>query len=286
MPRKARAVVADLYALLRAARIPGPYVLVGHSAGGLFVRLYASTYPRDVVRNVLVDAIGEQIKPLLGTRKWPGVPAAGPRQPPAPIAGYRDLEYLRWDVSFDEMRRAAAARPLRPMPLTVLSHGRPFELPAGFPPGFSPVLERARRGVQDQLSRLGARRAAHDRQAKRPLHPDRSAEPGGRRDPPCGRRPPPTLVHQPPDEHVHVARAQGDAELPRPQPGPWVALSQEHVNPIVAAGRALGLRRLRRGGIRTLDPRVTRVSRRGERRVREGAQGQEIAATCRFRVCV
>jgi pimeloyl-ACP methyl ester carboxylesterase len=47
-PRTGLDVVSDLHALLDAADIPGPYVLVGHSAGGLFVQLYAKTYPEDV----------------------------------------------------------------------------------------------------------------------------------------------------------------------------------------------------------------------------------------------
>ena len=47
-PVTAGSSVADLHALLRAARVPGPYLLVGHSFGGLIVRLYASTYPRQV----------------------------------------------------------------------------------------------------------------------------------------------------------------------------------------------------------------------------------------------
>jgi pimeloyl-ACP methyl ester carboxylesterase len=46
-PRTAPDAVADLHVLLRAAGIPGPYVLAGHSLGGLFVRLYASTYLHD-----------------------------------------------------------------------------------------------------------------------------------------------------------------------------------------------------------------------------------------------
>lgn len=54
-PRSSTDVVADLHTLLKAAKIPGPYVLVGHSFGGISVRLFASTYPTDVAGIVLVD---------------------------------------------------------------------------------------------------------------------------------------------------------------------------------------------------------------------------------------
>src|SRR5262249_56143535 len=77
-PRTARDVVSDLHALLVAARLPRPYVLVGHSDGGLFVRLYASTYPGQVRGLVLVDAVGESddarrnafLKRLLPAAQW------------------------------------------------------------------------------------------------------------------------------------------------------------------------------------------------------------------------
>jgi pimeloyl-ACP methyl ester carboxylesterase len=49
--------VDDLHALLGAADISGPVVLVGHSVGGLIVRLYASQYPDDVAGAVLVDGM-------------------------------------------------------------------------------------------------------------------------------------------------------------------------------------------------------------------------------------
>jgi pimeloyl-ACP methyl ester carboxylesterase len=49
-------MVEDLHALLGAAGIPAPYVLVGHSVGGLLVRLYARRYPEEVVGLVLVDS--------------------------------------------------------------------------------------------------------------------------------------------------------------------------------------------------------------------------------------
>jgi pimeloyl-ACP methyl ester carboxylesterase len=49
-------MVAELHALLMNANIPGPYVLAGHSTGGMLVRLYANTCPADVAGRVLVDA--------------------------------------------------------------------------------------------------------------------------------------------------------------------------------------------------------------------------------------
>jgi pimeloyl-ACP methyl ester carboxylesterase len=54
-PRTSADVVDDLHRLLAAAKVSGPYVLVGHSFAGMSVRLFASTYPRDVVGLVLVD---------------------------------------------------------------------------------------------------------------------------------------------------------------------------------------------------------------------------------------
>lgn len=62
-----RPAVRDLHALIRAARIPGPYVLVGHSTGGLLVRLYTSTYPKEIRGMVLVDAIPETMTTSLTT---------------------------------------------------------------------------------------------------------------------------------------------------------------------------------------------------------------------------
>jgi pimeloyl-ACP methyl ester carboxylesterase len=47
---------ADLHAALQAAGVPGPYVVVGHSYGGLVVRAFADLYPEDVAGMALVDA--------------------------------------------------------------------------------------------------------------------------------------------------------------------------------------------------------------------------------------
>ncbi|MFI4959741.1 MAG: alpha/beta fold hydrolase [Lysobacterales bacterium] len=49
--------IADqLHALLMQAGITGPVVLMGHSAGGLHIRAYATRFPRDVAGLVFVDA--------------------------------------------------------------------------------------------------------------------------------------------------------------------------------------------------------------------------------------
>ena len=47
--------VNEIHVALKNAKIPGPYVLVGHSLGALVSRLFASRYPNDVEGLVIVD---------------------------------------------------------------------------------------------------------------------------------------------------------------------------------------------------------------------------------------
>jgi pimeloyl-ACP methyl ester carboxylesterase len=53
--------VADLYVLLKRAEVPPPYVLVGHSMGGMLVRRFARAYPDLVAGLVLVDSPDEPV---------------------------------------------------------------------------------------------------------------------------------------------------------------------------------------------------------------------------------
>jgi pimeloyl-ACP methyl ester carboxylesterase len=64
-PTTAQDAVRDLRTLLRAAKQPGPYVLVGHSFGGLVSRLFASAYPGEVSGIVLVDGASEAFQSAL-----------------------------------------------------------------------------------------------------------------------------------------------------------------------------------------------------------------------------
>lgn len=57
--RTHQAMVEDLHKLVADAKLNGPFILVGHSVGGLLTRLYAKQYPDDVAGMVLVDATPE-----------------------------------------------------------------------------------------------------------------------------------------------------------------------------------------------------------------------------------
>src|SRR5580658_11231124 len=124
MPRTALNVVRDLHALLRAAHVPGPYVLVGHSMGGLFIRLYSAMYPEEVSGLVLVDALAEQIKPLLKPSDW--TTFVGLNSGPLPgFENYTALETIDFDMSFQQMRKASVAETARSMPVVILIRGLP-----------------------------------------------------------------------------------------------------------------------------------------------------------------
>jgi pimeloyl-ACP methyl ester carboxylesterase len=131
-PRTSLEVVDELHALLQAAGISGPYILAGHSLGGFFARLYASTYRDEVVGMILVDSYSERLETLLPPDRYEALKKlnqSGGTDTVFPIPDYGDVETLPWGADNDVMREAAAATPLRPMPLAVLAHGLPFPLP-------------------------------------------------------------------------------------------------------------------------------------------------------------
>ena len=161
-PTTAGDAVADLHALLSAAGETKPYVLVGHSYGGLIVRLYASTYPEDVSGLVLVDALSEGIQDAETPEQWAIQRKLIEGDVREDLALYPALERIDVDRSFDQIR---AALPLRPLPLVVLSADRPWgpqipsmiaegKLPAEVPPDFGYVTDAAQKQAQAQLAEL------------------------------------------------------------------------------------------------------------------------------------
>src|SRR4030095_7349391 len=55
-PQGGAHIAADLHTLLERAQVPGPYVLAGHSFGGLYVQSFAAQFPDQVAGMVLLDS--------------------------------------------------------------------------------------------------------------------------------------------------------------------------------------------------------------------------------------
>ena len=159
-PTTTRDAVRDLHALLHAAEA-APYVLVGHSYGGLVVRLYASTYPEEVCGMVLVDILSERLRDGMTPEQWTTWKRINARKE-ADIAAYPALERLDLDTTLDQVKAAAA---IRPMPLLVLSADVLYgpllpslieagELPADTPRDFGTVIDGANKTAQGKLATL------------------------------------------------------------------------------------------------------------------------------------
>jgi biopolymer transport protein ExbB/TolQ/pimeloyl-ACP methyl ester carboxylesterase len=136
-PRNSARMAMELHALLAAAQVPPPYVLVGHSAGGLNVRLFANDYFDEVAGMVLVDATPaaarERLTPRLSEQERQQQRERLQRGPDG------------WDFdSFQEsMQLAGAAPALGNLPLVVLTAGRDDR--EGGPPPSAPPEEMKRR---------------------------------------------------------------------------------------------------------------------------------------------
>ena len=167
MPITVADSVADIHALVAAAKIETPFVIVGHSYGGLIVRLYAMTYPDDVDGMVLVDALSEFLRAAETPEEWAHQKVILDGDLTETLKLYPDIERADADPSFDEL---LAAPPLQPMPLVVLSADHPWgplvpgfiadgSLPPDTPPDIGYVTDRAQKEAQANLAALvpGAR---------------------------------------------------------------------------------------------------------------------------------
>lgn len=160
MPRTVADLAEDLHALLYAAQIPAPYLLAGHSLGGLIVRFYHHLYPTEVAALVLIESAHEEQRERLAAALTPE--AAG--EHPA-IAQYRTALRVNWadpmanPEGIDNVANTAymsRCADLGDLPLVVVSRGR-AEAPDGFPPDLAAARERAWRQMQCELAALSSR---------------------------------------------------------------------------------------------------------------------------------
>jgi pimeloyl-ACP methyl ester carboxylesterase len=130
-------LVSELHGLLSAAQVRGPYILVGHSLGGLIALLYAQTYSNDVRGIVFVDALSPTLPIQLGAL-WPlylRTLDLSSQDEAVPSLRQPQSERVDIDASIDQVRRA---RPLPPMPLAVLTKTEPFRIqPGSLPAGIT-----------------------------------------------------------------------------------------------------------------------------------------------------
>jgi pimeloyl-ACP methyl ester carboxylesterase len=161
-PTTASDAVSDLHRLLRAAGEAAPYVLVGQSYGGLIVRLYASTYLKEVAGLVLIDALSEGLRDAETPEQWAIQRRLIEGDVKDSVALYPGLERIDVDRSFEQIH---AASPLHPVPLIVLSADRPWgpqvpsmiaqgKISADVPPDFGYVTDAAQKKAQERLAQL------------------------------------------------------------------------------------------------------------------------------------
>lgn len=121
--RSAREIVEELRALLKAAHVEPPYVLVGHSIGGLYANLFARMHPDEVAGVVLVDARPPDFSERC---KAAGALVCAPPAWLMPFVGGGSLAEYKWAPK--GMQQVRDAAPFPPVPLVVVTGThKPFE---------------------------------------------------------------------------------------------------------------------------------------------------------------
>jgi pimeloyl-ACP methyl ester carboxylesterase len=123
-PRTSRQMISELRTLLDKAQMEGPYVLVGHSLGGLNVQLFAAEYPELVAGLVLVDPSFPGMFARLETALGKFWNLLWNSQFTSDAEGMTKKDF---EASCNQV---AAAR-LPGIPIVVISAGQPFQLPPG-----------------------------------------------------------------------------------------------------------------------------------------------------------
>jgi pimeloyl-ACP methyl ester carboxylesterase len=190
-PRSIATIVNELHSLLSNANIPAPYVLVGHSIGGVIVRQYTQSYPQDVVGMVLVDSAQEKqfqrfpeeivaatnqglsesrrLELLVAT----GLPALNPEQVPLEsklpkeaaetyralvLANSNHLVTARSEVAALERGDTEPVKTLGDLPLIVLSRGHfdPETMGEGISTKVAEQYEKVWQELQVELAELSS----------------------------------------------------------------------------------------------------------------------------------
>lgn len=180
-PRTSAVIAEELHTLLEKANISGPYVLVGHSAGGFVVRLFAAAHSAQVSGMVLVDSShpdqenrfplevknmeqswGREAEFLAYTTPL-GVPRLLGLCDEEAIQRAADCNFHTARESYEELRalpssthQAAASGSLGDLPLIVLSHD-PDKPSSELPADLAKPTNEAWQKMQEELAHLSTR---------------------------------------------------------------------------------------------------------------------------------
>ncbi|MHA7208384.1 alpha/beta hydrolase [Arthrobacter sp. MDT1-65] len=137
-PQDGARIATDLHTLLQRGNEPGPYVLAGHSFGGLYALTFAARYPGEVAGLVLVDStapaaepaphLEEPTPPDDTTSRLSALVGAAGRLGIGPLLGVGSADHLRsaadeYLVAGSSVQQAAALRTFTDKPLVVLTAG-------------------------------------------------------------------------------------------------------------------------------------------------------------------
>jgi pimeloyl-ACP methyl ester carboxylesterase len=157
-PRDAELTAQDLHTLLTRANIAPPYILVGHSFGGLLIRRYAYDYPDEVMGMIFIDSLHDNW--------WDEALALLPSDASndtARLASFRLYLTDGWrdpSNNFETMNIPAVVDQVREtgnfgdMPIDVLTAGRFTVLNPGLPPDLETALANLFREEQSRLAAL------------------------------------------------------------------------------------------------------------------------------------
>ena len=118
-PTTGRDIVNEMRAALKEAHAAAPYVLVGHSFGGMLMQLYARLWPAEVEALVLVDSV----HPNQVAQFYEFSPEAGAGL----VAEIAEVHpHVDYPASEQQLQSAPPLR--RDLPLTVISRGKPTDV--------------------------------------------------------------------------------------------------------------------------------------------------------------
>jgi pimeloyl-ACP methyl ester carboxylesterase len=159
-PRDAEMSATDLHTLLTEAGIVPPFVLVGHSFGGLLIRRFAFDYPEEVDGLIFVDSLHED----WWEEALKLLPPAGPNDS-SRLASFRSYLTDGWrdpSGNFEAMDIPAVVEQVREtgdfgdLPIMVLTAGKFTVLNPGLPPAVEAALAELFHDLQGRLARLSS----------------------------------------------------------------------------------------------------------------------------------